>query len=115
MDRKDQPAIYKGEEILFSTRTALSMVGPIQIEINHVYKGTTPHTDWIKKHGEGFHHLGVFTDDIEQATKRLAEYGIKPFFSGGVMGIKFIYFDTEALLGCTYELIQLKRKRKPKK
>ena len=60
LDRKDQQAVYNGKEITFSTRTGIAWLGDLQIEINHAYEvpeGGLPHTDWIKRRGEGIHHL----------------------------------------------------------
>lgn len=111
LDRKDQIAIYNDKEIKFSTKTALARFGNIQIEINNVYKGETPHTDWIKKRGEGLHHLGIFTENIERSLIIAESRGIKPFFQGNTQGVRFVYLDTESMFGYIYEFIQL-RKRK---
>ena len=112
LDRKDQIAVYNGKEIKFSVKTALAQIGQIQIEINSVYKGETPHTEWIKRRGEGFHHFGIFVDDMEKALVIAESLGIKPFFQGSTMGIQFSYLDTESIFGIIYEFIQLKRRKK---
>ncbi|MHA1144194.1 MAG: VOC family protein [Candidatus Helarchaeota archaeon] len=115
LERKDQSAVYNGDEIKFSTRTALAQVGNLQIEINHVFEGETPHTEWIRRRGEGIHHLGSFVDDIDEVIEQLRPLGFKPFFTGGVMSVRFAYMDTESVLGFPFELIQLKRKKKARK
>lgn len=112
LDRKDQPAVYNGKDILFSTKTALARFGTLQIEINYIYEGETPHTEWIRRKGEGFHHFGIFVDDLDEAVKKIESFGFKSFFSGGVMGIQFVYIDTESAFGFPYEVIQLKKKKK---
>ncbi len=117
IDRKDQEANYKGEKIKFSTKTATARFGPIQVEINEIYEGETPHTDWIRRHGEGFHHFGCYVDNIEDTLKKVDKFNIKSFFSGEVsgLGIKFAYLDTESFFGYIYELIELPKKKKRKK
>jgi len=117
LDRKDQTAIYNGKEIKFSTKTATAPFGSIQIEINHIYEGETPHTDWIKRNGEGFQHFGIFVDDIEESKKEMEKKGIKCFFEGIVkgIGIKFAYLDTESIFGYIYEFIELPKRKKSKK
>jgi len=117
IDRKDQEAIYKGEKIQFSTKTATARFGPIQIEINEIYKGETPHTDWIRRRGEGFHHFGCYVDDIESELKKVEKIGIKSIFTGEVtgLGLKFAYLDTESMFGYIYELLELPKKKKRKK
>jgi methylmalonyl-CoA/ethylmalonyl-CoA epimerase len=117
IDRKDQEALYKGEQIKFSTKTATTRFGPLQIEINEVYEGETPHTDWIRRRGEGFHHFGCYVADIEKELKKVGEIGINAIFTGEVsgLGIKFAYLDTELIFGYIYEFIQLPKKKKRKK
>jgi len=117
IDRKDQEAIYNGEKIKFSTKTATARFGPIQVEINEIYQGETPHTDWIRRRGEGFHHFGYFVDNIEVSLKKVEKFNIKSFFSGTVtgIGIKFAYLDTESIFGYIFELIELPKKKKRKK
>jgi len=114
IDRKDQEALYNGENIKFSTKTATARFGPIQIEINDIYKGETPHTDWIRRRGDGFHHFGCYVENIEETLKKV---GIKSFFSGEVsgLGIKFAFLDTESIFGYIYELLELPKNKKRKK
>ena len=117
IDRKDQEAIYNGEKIKFSTKTATARFGPLQVEINEIYEGVTPHTDWIRRHGEGLHHFGCYVDNIEDTLKKVESFKIMSFFSGEVsgLGIKFAYLDTESIFGYIYELIELPKKKKRKK
>lgn len=117
IDRKDQEATYNGEKIKYSTKTATARFGPIQVEINEIYKGETPHTDWIRRRGEGVQHFGCYVDNIESELKKVEKIGIKSFFSGTVTGrgIKFAYLDTESMFGLIYELIELPKKKKRKK
>ena len=117
IDRKDQEATYNGEQIKFSTKTATARFGPIQVEINEIYEGDTPHTDWIRRRGEGIHHFGCYVDDIESELKKVDKIGIKSIFTGEVsgLGIKFAYLDTESMFGYIYELIELPKKKKRKK
>ena len=117
IDRKDQEAIYNGEKIKFSTKTATARFGPIQVEINEIYQGETPHTDWIRRRGEGFHHFGCYVDNIEDSLKKVEKFNIKSSFSGIVtgIGIKFAYLDTESIFGYIFELIELPKKKKRKK
>ena len=40
-----------------------SMAG-LALEIIEVVKGNTPHSDWLKIHGEGIQHIGVYVPDL---------------------------------------------------
>ncbi len=115
LDRKDQTAIYNGKEIKFSTKTALAWFGSIQVEINQVYEyseGGTAHVDWIKRRGEGFHHFGIFVDDVDDALKKVEPLGIKCFFRVVTTGITAAYLDTESLVGYVLEFIELPKRKK---
>ncbi len=115
LDRKNQTAIYNDKEITFSTKTALAWFGSIQMEINHVYEGETAHLDWIRRRGEGFHHFGVFVDDLDEALKKLEPLGIKCFFRVTTAGVTAAYLDTEKIFGYVYEFISLPKRKKRKK
>ncbi|MFX1453284.1 MAG: VOC family protein [Promethearchaeota archaeon] len=116
LDRKNQTAIYDEKQITFSTKTALAWFGPIQIEINHIYEGETPHLEWIRRRGEGLHHFGVFVDDVDEALKKVEPLGIKCFFRVVTAGITAAYLNTEPLFGYVYEFIGMpKRKKREKK
>ena len=117
-DRKDQKAVYNGREITFSTRTALAWLGDLQIEINHAYEvpeGGLPHTDWIKRRGEGIHHLGFMVKDTDEALKQIEPLGLKCFFRLEVAGITAAYLDTEHLFGYIYEFIGMPQRKKREK
>ncbi len=47
----------------------------LAIEIIEVVKGNTPHSDWIKQHGEGIQHVGVYVPDLLEATKKAVADG----------------------------------------
>lgn len=115
LDRKNQTAIYNNKEITFSTKTALAWFGSVQIEINHVYEGETAHLDWIRRRGEGFHHFGVFVDDVDEALKKIEPLGIKCFFRVVTAGVTAAYLDTEQIFGYVYEFISLPKRKKRKK
>src|SRR5262245_32493483 len=36
----------------------------IVIELIEVTEGKTPHNEWIREHGEGIQHLGVYVPDV---------------------------------------------------
>jgi len=79
----------------------------VQIELIQVLKGETIHSKFLKRRGEGLHHLGFFVDDIEKDLLRLESEGIKVLERGIILEVvKFAYLDTEKILGIIFELIQ---------
>jgi len=89
-------------------KIGLFQLGEIQVELIQVLEGETIHSKFLKKRGEGLHHLGFFVKDIEKDLARLEKEGVKVLERGTVLGIvKFAYLDTEKTLGVILELIQL--------
>lgn len=88
------------------TRLAFTNIGRLQIELIQPAEGRTFYDDFLEKHGEGIHHLGVRVDDVDAAAAALAEKGVKVLF--GRRG-RFAYMDTGNPGGVMYELIQRPR------
>ena len=51
-----------------------SMAG-LALEIIEVVKGNTPHSDWLKIHGEGIQHIGVYVPDLVAAARKAVADG----------------------------------------
>lgn len=47
----------------------------LAMEIIEVQEGNTPHSDWIREHGEGIQHLGVYVPDVVEATRKAVANG----------------------------------------
>jgi methylmalonyl-CoA/ethylmalonyl-CoA epimerase len=78
------------------------------MELIQVLEGETIHSKFLEKKGEGIHHLGFIVEDIEEELVRLDRGGIKVLEKGIVLEmVKFVYLDTEKILGVILELIQL--------
>lgn len=73
------------------TKLAFTSIGPLQIELIQSVEGKTFYADFLEKHGEGIHHLGVRVDDIDATTANLGKKGVKVLF--GRRG-RFAYMDT---------------------
>jgi methylmalonyl-CoA epimerase len=85
------------------TRLAFANIGSLQIELIQSVEGRTFYADFLEKHGEGVHHLGIRVDDVGAETANLVKKGVKVLF--GRPG-RFAYLDTRSPGGVMYELIQ---------
>jgi len=45
------------------------------VEIIQTVKGNTPHGDWVKEHGDGIQHLGLYVPDVAAATREMLAKG----------------------------------------
>ena len=101
---------YYGKPIYYKARIALGYFGNTRIELIQNIEGHTIYTDFIKEHGYGVQHLGIYVDNMGEAIKDAARAGFSIIMEGGGFGLDgdghFAYLDTEKLCGITYELIQ---------
>ena len=49
----------------------------IAIEIIEPFEGETPHATFLREHGEGIQHLGVWVPDVKKATEDLLSKGAR--------------------------------------
>jgi len=111
---------YRGQRADFAFRIALASIGELRMELIELIRGNTIHAEFVKKHGYGVHHLGMFVDDIEKAIANAKNHGIEMIMDGEGWGVDgdghFAYLDTEDLIGITLEFIQRpKQKGEPDK
>jgi methylmalonyl-CoA/ethylmalonyl-CoA epimerase len=108
---------YRGAPGVFSMWLALSDSTP-QIELIQSVTGPSIYTEWVERHGFGFHHVGVVTTTLVEDTKALEAQGFVVSQSGRGYGLDgdggFAYFDSAERLGLVLELIEVpKRRRTP--
>lgn len=104
--------IYRGRPTDCKLKLAMARSGPIEIELIQVVEGETPHTEFLKKNGEGLHHLRFRVEDLDAILATWAEQGIEPIWSQSYpeFGVSFAYVDTTAIGGVMIELIEIKEK-----
>ena len=99
-------------------KNALCRLNNIQIElieVVEVIEGTCLQKEFIDKHGPGFHHIGIYVDDLEKAVDEVNKKGINVIQRGATKGLlNWVYLDTEKLIGLVVEFIELRKKRKKK-
>jgi catechol 2,3-dioxygenase-like lactoylglutathione lyase family enzyme len=77
---------YQGKLLESNMKVHLTRIGTMQIEFNQPDDKPNPWKDFLKKHGEGFHHLGFLVDDVEKEVSRLTSLGAEAPFYGKVKG-----------------------------
>ena len=102
--------MLRGKPTTGRLRIAFAQAGQVQLELIQPLEGETPHAEFLRKKGEGLHHLAFFVSDIDNKLAQLAEQGIKPFFNGDSRSRSFAYLDTDKIGGVIIELIQWKSK-----
>lgn len=99
-----------GVPFSYRARIALSYFGETRIELIQNLEGDTVYSDFIRQHGYGIHHLGIYVPDIKAAMDEVQSAGLIVTMEGGGFGLDgdgyFAYLDTDEIFGTTFELIQ---------
>jgi len=102
---------YHGQPGQFDQKLGWHRHGTVTWEWIEPLQGPTVYADFLKTHGEGFHHLGLEVPDMDVATRAWQALGI-PIVQSGTWGEKgkpgsgrFAYADTTAAGGVTIELL----------
>ena len=94
-------------------KMAFARSGGVEIELIQVLEGETPHSDFIRRHGEGLQHLRFRVDDCDGILKALAREGVEPLWSQIFPGIAaFAYMKDDKTSGLMVELFEMKESRK---
>ena len=56
-------------------KLAINNRGPVEIELIQVLEGETPHSDHLREHGEGLHHVRFRVSDLERKLEELEREG----------------------------------------
>lgn len=100
---------YRGRSAYFTARLALAEVGPVMLEVVQPLEGESIYTEFLRKKGEGLHHIACFKfDSFEELRRAIDEFekmGISVLQSGNFEHTKFYYLDTEKIFGFILELV----------
>jgi catechol 2,3-dioxygenase-like lactoylglutathione lyase family enzyme len=98
-------------------RAAFGMSGSVAIELVEVLEGgETPHTKFLKKHGEGMQHLCFYVTDMADTVQKLKAEGLRPIldyefetvYDGKRSLIKEVYVSSDEHIGGTcIQLLQV--------
>ena len=94
-----------GKPAEWKTKISNAQVGDIQIELLEPCGGQQALQESLDATGEGLHHLGYITDDIDRDTEMLVKRGLKIWTSARMgPGKGFVYFLPTAIGGNAIEL-----------
>ena len=102
---------YPPEQVLvgkgpFAYRVAFASLGPIQLELIEVLEGETIHSEFLRTHGEGLHHIGFRVPDVDAVVGPLEERGVGVVQSAFREGARYAYMDPAELGGIMLEFVQ---------
>jgi hypothetical protein len=103
-----EDVVYRGAPGIQQMRTAICYAGGVQIElIQRLGNRPNCYTDTIPEGQEGFHHICVWTHDLDADIGRYAQQGSEVATRGRVRGgPAFAYVDAVKSIGCMIELLE---------
>ncbi len=112
MDTRQMTGVtYRGKSADYSIKVAWAKLGSWTLELIQPVRGENVYAEFLKKHGEGIQHLGMYVDDYAAAYGELAKRGYAQIQGGPVEGVektgRFDYFETEGDFGTVLELLDM--------
>ena len=96
---------YRGEPAKLDMIVALAQAGQVQIELIQPLVATCAYRDSVPEGEMGFHHMCVWTHDIDADTAYFDGLGYPAVNHGRVGHVNFAYYDTRPLMGCMLEVV----------
>ena len=101
--------VYRGQPGIYEMWLGWDRTGDAPFEWVQQIVGPDVYVEYGKKHGEGFHHLGVNVSDMDDAIKLMSARGAPPSQDASWKTSKgkgrAVYLDSEPYGGVTLELI----------
>ena len=85
---------YRGKPTQLSMKLGVATLGTMQLELIEPVSGDSLYSDFLAEYGEGPHHLQFTPDNVDEATKIMAEEGFPLLMSGRIGDGAFAYYDT---------------------
>ena len=99
---------YRGQPAQLDMIVALAQAGNVQIELIQPLVETCAYHDSVPVGQMGFHHMCVWTHDIDADSSYFEGLGYATANRGRVGDVEFAYFDARPLMGCMLEVVTRK-------
>jgi methylmalonyl-CoA/ethylmalonyl-CoA epimerase len=102
-------------DIEHHSKIAVADFNNIQFELIQSISGQGSHSDFLKRHGGGVHHVSFGTvDEYDEILADLQQKGVSIEMSGSLYGVRrFTYMNTRNDLGVLFEWLKAKPGSKP--
>ncbi len=99
----------RGRQADCRLKLAVNQAGPVEIELIQVLEGDTTHSEHLRTHGEGLHHVRFRVQGLDARLRDLEAHGFTTvFFKRFGPGAAFAYLETPPETGpSVIELLEL--------
>lgn len=105
-------ASVRGEPVEYTLKFGHAKVGPVTLELVETIEGRTIYQEFLERHGEGLHHIGVPTPvPFDAELEKWQRLGVKPLQVNRMEDPDegWAYMDTQGLVGCIMEILSFRR------
>ncbi|MDG2051526.1 MAG: VOC family protein [Myxococcota bacterium] len=100
MDAPLDGVLFRGKEISCHLKIAINTSGPVEVELIQVLEGETPHSEHLRRCGEGPHHVRFIVENLDAKEAELAQFGYRSIFRKRFgPHLAFAYVETPHALG----------------
>ena len=104
--------VYRGKSTKYTVKAAIGrLFDNTELELIQFIDGECIHKEFLDEGREGFHHVSFNVNNLTSLIDEFKTKGINVLQSGRLVGLKYVYMDTESLLGIILEFSETKRKR----
>jgi methylmalonyl-CoA/ethylmalonyl-CoA epimerase len=97
----------KDESGFLNSKAMIAQIGPVELQLFQPGGEETSQGKFLKRKGEGIHHLGFIVDDIEEAERELKKLGLEVNERARrADGTGFTEFRTDTSGGVTIQIRQ---------
>jgi catechol 2,3-dioxygenase-like lactoylglutathione lyase family enzyme len=99
----------RGATVDCTLKLAVNRSGPIEIELIEVLEGDTPHSEHLRTHGDGLHHVRFRVSSLDAKLEALEREGFEVVFVKRFgPNVAFAYVETPPALGrSVIELLEM--------
>ena len=98
---------FRGKPADFKSKAMIAKLGEIGFELIQPVVGPSSFTEFLEKKGEGIHHLGFRTDDLDGEEAKLVKKGVAVRQKARGENCGFTHFETDHTGGVIFELLKM--------
>ena len=105
-------AFIHGKPTEYTLKFGYTKIGQITLELVETLSGETIYQEFLEKHGEGIHHIGIPTPlPLKDELKKWKDQGIQPLQISNLEDPEegWAYMDTQNMVGCILEILSFKK------